>query len=222
MRLPNDTERHAILGRTGSGKTQFGMWSLSLRSYNAMPWIMFNTKGDKLIDEIGAQEISIYKKPPTKEGLYVARPLPSEAKQLEQFLMWCWAQEYIGLYHDEGYLLGRNNNAYRLLLTQGRSKVIPMITLSQRPVYMDRFLWSESEFFSVFHLQNANDQEIIETEVFGGHGVDWRSITGVYKFHSLYYDVSGDTLSTLKPVPSRAHILNTFRERMPTQGHRWV
>ena len=223
MRLPNDTERHMIIGRTGSGKTQLGVWELSLRSYNAMPWIAFNSKGDRLIDAIGAPEISVHKKPPSKEGLYVCKPLPNEDKALEQFLWRCWAQEGVGIYVDEGYLMGRNNAAFRALLTQGRSKLCPMIILSQRPVYMDRFVWSESEFFSVFHLQNRNDQDVVETEVFGDKPVDWSGLTGnVYKYHSLYYDVGADTLTKLKPVPSRDAILATFRERMPQQGTRWV
>lgn len=214
MRLPNDTERCSIIGRTGSGKTQAGTWQLSLRSYTSMPWIIFNSKGDALLDEIGAQETTIYKPAPVASGLHMVRPMPHEIDAVEQYLWKIWANGNTGVYIDEGYLMGRNNAAFRALLTQGRSKQIPMIILSQRPVYMDRFVWSECEFFQIFHLSNGKDRKTIEDEVLGGRLIPWESVR---KYHSLYYEQGEGNLTVLQPVPDRASILKTFRDRIPKE-----
>ena len=44
--------------------------------------------------------------------------------------MWeIWKRGGIGVYVDEGYMVGNNNPAFRAILTQGRSKEIPAIVL---------------------------------------------------------------------------------------------
>jgi hypothetical protein len=57
-----------------------------------------------------------------------------------------WAQENTGIYIDEGYMLGVRNPALNACLTQGRSKRIEMMILSQRPVWMSKFVFSESNY----------------------------------------------------------------------------
>ena len=76
VRLPKYDDRTAVIGSTGSGKTQFAVWLLSTRDFDARPWIIFDFKGDSLISEIGATEISVFGGVPKKPGLYVVRPIP--------------------------------------------------------------------------------------------------------------------------------------------------
>lgn len=213
MRLPDDTQRHAIVGATGSGKTQAAVWHLSHRNFHLMPWVVYNFKGDSAIDsipyahDIGIEEI------PTQPGVYIARPLPSDESALEAHMWSIWERGNIGVYVDEGYMVGRNNRAFRALLTQGRSKRIPMMVLSQRPVWMDRFIFSESEFFQVFRLQHRKDVQAVEQFVpaeNAGANLGKR----LPPYHSWYYDVQDDKLAIVKPVPELPVILSTFERRL--------
>lgn len=210
MNLPNDSQRHAIIGATGSGKTVAAVWHLSLRNYDQKPWVIYNFKDDKTIDgipyarHIGVEEI------PTKPGVYVVHPTPGEASDgtVENQLWEIWSRGNIGVYVDEGYMMGNNNTAFRALLTQGRSKQIPMIVLSQRPVWMDRFVFSESEFFQVFRLQNKKDRKSVEEFVPADLG------KRLPPFHSYYYDVGNDTVSILKPVPPVEKLHSIFEQKL--------
>ena len=49
MDFPDDSHRHAIFGMTGTGKTVFGLWCLSQRSYDKIPWIILDFKRDPVI-----------------------------------------------------------------------------------------------------------------------------------------------------------------------------
>ena len=71
VRFPNDSNRHAIIGATGSGKTMFGMWSLSRRSFDTMPWVIFDYKREELIAAVDPIEIDPREMPPKHPGLYV-------------------------------------------------------------------------------------------------------------------------------------------------------
>jgi len=173
--------------------------------------VIVDFKRDKLIARIpGLVEIPVTAKPPTKPGLYVIRPLPDDQEELEKFLQACWWQEDVGVYIDEGLMIGKNGRSrwMRALLTQGRSKHIPMIILMQRPLWIDRFTLSEADFFAVFRLN------------------DWRDVDAVAglcnaplnqrldAFHCHWYDVGRDKATVFKPVPSDAAILSTFRSRI--------
>ena len=210
MRFPNDRERMAIVGATGSGKTHAALWHLSLRDYNIKPWVIYDYKYDELINSIeGIQEISPYAEPPEKPGLYVVHPEPdTDDDAIESQMRAIWRQENTGVYVDEGYMIGNRNKAFRALLTQGRSKHIPMIILSQRPVWMDKFVFTESEFFQVFRLQNS--QDINRMEEFIPFDISKR----LPEFHSYYYDVKGNRLNVLRSVPDAAAILQTFNSRL--------
>ena len=209
LRLPDDTQRLAIIGRTGSGKTQAAGWHLSRRSWDKIPWVIFDYKGDKLISEIPKlKQIDHTKSSPTKAGLFVVRPTPDENESVEQFLWSIHKNENTGVYIDEGYMIG-NSPAFRALLTQGRSKNIPMIVLSQRPVWLSRFVWSESDFYQVFHLNSISDKKSVKDYLHPGIDVARQ----LDNYWSWYHDVGLHAYALLRPVPSHDTILNIFSER---------
>jgi hypothetical protein len=217
MRFPDDTQRHAIVGRTGSGKTQAALWALQKRGYTVMPWIIIDYKGDPGIAKIpGLQEIGIHGKPPKHAGLYVVRPLPDiDDETVDVFMMKIWSQENTGVYLDEGYMIGRFNKAYRVLLTQGRSKHIPIITLSQSPAWISPFIFRECEFIQSFHLQTPADRQRI------GEFIPGADVQQLKKYHSYYWNVLDFELTHLKPVPKLSEILNRFDDKRATR-RRWL
>ena len=207
FRLPRDDERVAIVGRTGSGKTLAALWQLSLRSYPTMPWVIIDYKGDENISRIPRlKEIAVKSDPPNKPGLYAVRPLPHQNDDVENFLWKIWEKENTGLYFDEGYMFA-NSDALRALLTQGRSKNIPIIILTQRPTWISRFVWSESDFIQLFSLSNARDQKTMR-EI-----MPFKSIPTHY--HSVWHQVKDGQNFLLRPVPNMNTVLATIRERAP-------
>jgi hypothetical protein len=209
MRLPNDSQRLTMYGQTGTGKTIAGLWHLSHRSYTRRPWVLFDFKGDEHIAQIPyAEEIGL-KHPPKQRGIYIVRPVPeADEEAVEDFMWQIWRRENMGVFIDEGYMVGRGNGAFQALLTQGRSKSIPMITLSQRPVWMNRFTISEADFHQVFRLADQSDRDTVQR--FIPHDVQGR----LPEYHSYYYDVGQDSLTKLKPVPDMDEILQTFEDRL--------
>ncbi len=208
IKLPDSTERISIVGRTGSGKTIAALWHLSQRDIETRPWIVYNFKGDRNIDAIPHTMNLELDHMPTKPGVYVARPNPAQGPEVQNQMWEIWNREGIGVYVDEGYMVGDRNPAFRALLTQGRSKEIPLIVLSQRPVWLDRFVFSESEYFQVFQLQHRKDLAAVNE--FIPHDLKSR----LPKHHSYYYDVGGDKLTKLAPVPALPELLAMFDRRL--------
>ena len=211
IRFPSDTQRHAIIGATGSGNTQAGLWHLSRRNFHLMPWLIYNWKGDESIDAIpGAFEIGL-DEVPDSPGVYVVKPLPHEEDEVEAQMWKIWERGHTGMFVDEGYMVPRNQRAFRATLTQGRSKHIPMIVLSQRPTWMDRFVFTESEFHQVFRLQHTDDIKSVQKFV----PADLE--TRLPEYHSYYYDVGQNKVAKLGPVPDIDHIHATFERRLGKQ-----
>lgn len=208
MRLPDSSNRLAIVGATGSGKTQAALWHLSLRDITTRPWIVYNFKYDKNIEAIPLKKDIGLDELPVKPGIYVVHPHPNQTDEVESQMWAIWERGGIGVYIDEGYMVGDRNPAFRALLTQGRSKEIPVIVLSQRPVWMDRFVFSESEFFQVFRLNHRKDQKSVEE--FVPADLSYR----LPDYHSYYYDVGANRTTVLKPVPSIEEIHKTFEHRL--------
>jgi hypothetical protein len=210
VRFPDDTQRLSIVGATGSGKTQAALWHLSHRRFDLMPWIAYNTKGDASIDAIPYSHQIDIDKLPIDPGVYIVKPLPHQTDALEAHLWAVWQRGNVGVYVDEGYSMGVQNEPFRSLLTQGRSKRIPMIVLSQRPVWLDRFVFSESEFFQAFRLQHSKDRASIEQIIPA-------SLDRLPAYHSWYYDALGNHLYSMRPVPALEVIHATFERRLAPQ-----
>lgn len=210
MRLPNDKQHLTLYGKNGTGKTVAGLWHLEKRSWLSQPWILFDFKRDPTIAQIPrVEEIDIRGKPPRQAGLYVTRPMPGDDVEVTQFLWRVWDQEKTGLFADEAYMMGRFNKAYNGILTQGRSKRIPIIACTQRPSWLSPFQMSESNFHQVFHLQKPEDLKAL-LEWIPGLRLPTRQ-----NFHSQYYDDTKGELTILKPVPDEDEILNRFDLKMP-------
>lgn len=203
------------MGATGSGKTQAAQWHLSHRSYTEMPWVIYNTKSDASIDAIPyAQEIEI-DQIPRDPGVYVVKPLPHQQEALEAHQWAIWNRGNMGVYIDEGYAMGPNNGAFRALLTQGRSRRVPMIVLSQRPVWLDRFAFSESEYMQAFRLQHAKDRQTMEQLIPA-------PLERLPVYHSWYYDALGNKVYRMAPVPKIEIIHATFERRLNPERRRAV
>lgn len=221
MNLPTDQQRTTIIGSTGSGKTVFACWLLSTRDFINHPWVIFDYKGDELIAEIGAKEIKLRDGPPKKPGLYVVRPIAdTEDDEVEKFLWACHKRENIGLYIDEGFMISPKSRAFKALLTQGRSKHIPIIVLSQRPAWISRFVFSEANFFAVFRL--TDDDDVLVVKRFIGKGGRALVNQGLPAYHSVWFEVGGGAgngaVALCKPVPSPEVITATFRRKLGKQA----
>lgn len=217
FRFPTDQQRIVILGATGSGKTNVGMWHLSNRDFLENPWVIYNFKNDELIDGVqGFQHIDVDAPPPERPGIYVVHPSPGEESEVDEQMLAIWKHENIGVFVDEGFMIPRNSRGFRSLLTQGRSKYIPMITCSQRPAWMDRFVFTESEFIQMFRLQDSDDIKAVCRFVpnpnrhlpppKNKHPLEER----LPEYWSFYYDVGKDRLMKLQPVPDPKAIVDTF------------
>ncbi len=209
-RFPGVSNRTTVVGSTGSGKTRFGIWLLSVADWGNIPRVIFDFKGDDLVAKIEragyAKVLSILSNPPRKPGLYIVRPSPHELQAVEDFLWKCWKQEKIGLFFDEGSMTAKSK-ALNAILTQGRSKCVPVITLSQRPVWLSRYVFSESEFFAIFRLNHRDDRDTVRAFV------NTEQEVPRLPYHCLWYDVGQDRAVIFSPVPKDPQIVEGFRPK---------
>jgi hypothetical protein len=211
--LPKDSQRIAIMGRTGTGKTVAGVYHLSERDFTAMPWIMLNFKEDELLNAIPhAIDITLADGVPKKKGLYNLHLESGDGDRggpLEPFLMQVKQRGRMGIYADEGFEIDRLSKAYRGIQTQGRSLKIPTITLTQRPTWMSRFIISEADFYQVFALNDRRDQDTVSE--FTPH-----SMKGIQfpEYHSYYYQVAKNQAVMLPPVPSPDTLLEKLETKL--------
>lgn len=199
-----------ITGRTGTGKTVAAVWHLSLRDLDKSPWIVIDYKTDELINSIDkAEHVDVGFVPKKKAtGIFIAHPVPeADDEAVNNWLLKLWERGRVGVYTDEGYMVA-GCPAFNLLLTQGRSLRIPMITLSQRPVWVSRFNFSEADFFQMFELSDKRDQKTVQSFV------PYSLEAELPLYHSYYYDVAKKKLTNLLPVPHESVILQTIEDKL--------
>jgi hypothetical protein len=212
--LPGATDRTAVVGRTGSGKTFAAVWLLSRSDFEVRPWVVIDYKNDSLINAIERAELIGLDTIPEEPGIYILKVLPGEDEEerLSEWLHRVWERESIGIYVDEGYMIGQRDKWFNACLTQGRSKQISMIVLSQRPVWLSRFVFSEADYFIVFELTHDRDRDAVQAYVASSERE--RMEAPLEPYHFWFYDVAGKRLTGMRPVPDGAELLAAIDERL--------
>lgn len=228
---PRDDEHTTIVGRNGSGKTQLGAWLLGEQPLKIKPWVMVDYKGDELLNSIEHVKELDFGDVPGEPGLYILHSRPDLRTETNDFLWRIYDAANIGVYIDEGYMIpAEKQSAYEALLTQGRALRIPVITLSQRPVWINRFALSEASHICVFHLNDKRDRDKLG-EIMPPDFMEW--IPEEYRaqcpdgklprYHSRWYALKRDERYLLQPVPDAATIRNRIAEKLkpPERAPSW-
>lgn len=211
FRIPGGADRTVVMGQTGTGKTTMGAWLLSLQDFKRRPWVALDFKDEELWDEVGDPPMRPLKfgRMPGKRGLYRMHVMPGQEDDLEKWFWKVWAAGNIGIFCDEVSLI-KNNNGFKAILRQGRSKQIPVISCTQRPFGVDREVFTEAQFMAIFKLQDKQDysrvQEFTQDAPIG---------RPLPKRWFYWFDVVENTLLTLKPVPPPATIAAKLKAKVP-------
>jgi hypothetical protein len=217
FRFPSTDHRTTIVGRTGSGKTYLAYWLLGKAHFDKQPYIIVDYKQDELLNTSNRfHEIGLSDKIPSKPGIYIVHPRPDETNEVEAFLWKVWKKTRTGLYIDEGYLVP-DAGALQAIYTTGRSRHIPIMLLSQRPLWVTRFAFSEVEFFAAFHLNDKDDEKRVRQFT----PRDFFNEGRLAKHHSRWYDVGEDFKAILGPVPNADILVDTIEKRLAPKK-KWI
>ena len=210
FRFPRDDEHIGIFGRNGSGKTQYATFVLSERSFDVMPWYILNFKDEDLFYEIPKLKLVKIGEPVSGQpGVYMINcgvGSKKDDEELDDFFHRAWQHRNVGIFVDEGYN-ATGLKWFRSCLAQGRSRRVPLMVISQRPVYMDKFVWSEASLYTAFDLNIKDDKDTANGMIPG-----YRNVR-LPEHHSLFHDVKANRTCILKPCPDRDTIMERFRER---------
>lgn len=214
--LPTSRQRVSVIGRTGSGKTHLSMWLLSHANFHSQPWIIIDFKREDFFQELrdshykSIEDLYLDSPIPRKPGLYRVQPEPDEHDELQEFLYKIWRKRKTGVFTDEAHMMPPRG-AFPTLLTQGRSLQIPMITVTQKPAWISKFVFSEADYFAIFHLTDEVDRKRVMQFVPANLDVP------LPEHHSYWHDVNRYRTFPLKPVPDRDTILQRFHSRLGEQ-----
>lgn len=209
QRLPDDTQHLIIIGANGSGKTVAGLWHLSQRNFERMPWIVYDFKDDEHLNAIErAEHVGLDFVPKAKDrGIFIVHPRDEDEEALEAQMGALWERQNVGVYVDEGYYA--NNSKFRTILRTGRSRHVPVIVLYQRPVWGDRFSLTEAKFYQIFEMNDERDWDTIRNLV---PIPDQRN--DLPRYWSWYYDQPRKALRSWKPVPSEKDSLERIDAKL--------
>ena len=223
FKLPGRTDRTAILGRTGSGKTTMAAFLVSHADIDKKPWVIIDYKGEQIFDDIEKADrdvitnIKTTDTAPRKPGLYRVEPIPGEDdRNITEFLWRIWERQNTGIYVDEGHLLP-NSDALKAVLVTGRSRKIPVIMISQRPVWVPREVFSESNHHVIFDLSREDDRKVAGSFV----TPTGEAVPRMRDYHSLWNDVGRNRRFQMRPAPPAEQSIERIIERAPRR-FRWL
>lgn len=186
-----------------------------------MPWVIINFKSDDLIDALPATQLHGFKLPKLEPGLYRIKPRVDDWDGVEHMLNTILERTHIGVFVDELLPMSSPRHpAYRYMLTQGRSLHCPIIGCTQRPVDIDRYAFSESEFLSVLQLQDDREAEKVKDftgklTTANGEPFDIvRENDRLAEFHSIYIDRKKRKAYKIGPAPDADTIIEKFEQRL--------
>lgn len=208
--LPAPNKHTVVMGANGTGKTILGAWVLSKQDMRKRPWVILDFKDEELWDDVQPRRIRLGEFPfghakSGKHGLYIMRVLPGQEEQLEAWLWKVWKRGNMGIFCDEATFL-TGMNSCKAILRQGRSKLIPMIACTQRPVGIDREFFTESTYKAVFRLDDVRDYKTIAGFT---RGADVSTL--LPKHWSYWHDSAQNHTFKLRPVPPPAMIAADLR-----------
>lgn len=222
---PRNDEHTAIVGRNGSGKTQAGAFILSAKDLRNEAWTILDYKDEEIFRELkNTREIG-FNDVPTKPGLYHLRARYGEDDaETEAWMSKVYDTQNHGIYIDEGYMLPQlHKGAFAGILTQGRSRRIPTITLTQRPVKVNPLVFSEAKHIVVFDLNRKRDWQTVE-EATGDGFTEWLpdefAADGLPPWHARWFAVGTKGRYVLRPVPSAEKIIAAIDAQLPPK-RRW-
>lgn len=224
--LPTNTEHVAVIGRNGTGKSQAGAWVLSQRDLANSRNVVIDYKGEELfselrnITEIGSNEL------PKQNGLYIIRADPEDDDEMRDWMRRLRREGNCGLFVDEGYMIpGEKRGPFQALLTQGRSLRIPIITLTQRPVEINRFVFSEAAHIQLFDLNDERDWDTVKMFTPKGFSEfippQFGNVKRLPDFHSRWYNKKANQVFVLRPVPSAEEIIDRIDGQLKPK-QRWL
>jgi len=204
------SERWAILGTTGSGKSRAAGW-VAYHAPPDYPFIFIDSKEDALplvkgytVKAATRRLGSTFRKLPR-----VLRVVPAIDESDDEFDALFKAQlrrEDVGVIIDEAYMVPEVP-WYKRVLTTGRSKDCALIICSQRPVDIPRVCISEATRFMVFTLVDRKDRDRIA----GFAPIDPKIV--VDRFSFCYYDSKDGALANFPPLPNRDWMAATAAKR---------
>jgi AAA domain len=224
FRLPGANDRVAIMGRTGSGKTTFAAWLLSQADFHRKPWVIIDYKGEEIFAKLRKRasdaitQIKVKDRAPTRPGLHIVNPVPAEDDEaMEDFLWRIWERGNTGVYIDEAHLMPHGSQSMKALLVTGRSRKIPMMVISQRPVWVPREVFSESNRHVAFDIVRRDDRKLIGEFV----SLNGEEIPRMPSYHSLYHDVDMNERHHVLPAPAGDESIDAILRRAPRR-FRWL
>lgn len=199
-------ERAIIAGRTGSGKTVLANW---LIKRSPQRWVIFNPKHTagynalphaEILDGFNAKRLD---RAIDKARFVVVNfaPIESDPRFMDACVGWLHDRfDNIGLCADELYTL--HDSSSRPLpgltgwLTRGRERKQSFVGLTQRPVWISRFCFSESDYIGGMALQLATDRKAMMQN--SGRAEYLKKLDPHYW---LWYRIDTDGLDLYGPVP---------------------
>lgn len=197
--------RASIAGRSGSGKSTLAKWLLE-RSPGY--WLILNPKHTSAYSEltdsttINGFDFKKIEKSLTEFRFTIVNPTSVQAspENMDDFIAYLHSQyTSLGLCVDELYTLHKNGQAGQGLigwLTRGRELRQSFLGLTQRPAWVSKFLFSESNFIGEMSLNLVEDRKRMY-EITGRSAM----LEKLPAREWLWYDNEADTLRKFGAVP---------------------
>lgn len=200
-------KRALLAGRTGSGKSTLAVWFLA-RSYQH--WVILNPKHTALYRQL--PDAVVYRKfdprgisSDARRKKFIVLELSGEEAEknyMDGIIGWLHgALHNIGLCVDELYTLhsagGHAGSGLIGWLTRGREYRQSFLGLTQRPAWLSRFLFSETDYLCELELNLSEDRD----RLYDATG-DKHFLERVTRHRWLWYDVERNTTTLYAPVPS--------------------